>query len=226
MRRRNLKNTSITTEKEREMRELVEAIEDLKKSGVKRLIEARMREFKEAGEGPSSEVFNELCFCILTANFSADGSMRIQSEIEDGFSTLPEAQLAERLRELGHRYPKARARYIVEARKHRDSLKEIIRSFEAGAGLRDWLVEDVRGLGYKEASHFLRNIGYTDFAILDFHIVNLLVRHRLIEKPKVITKRRYLEIEGLLKEIARETNLSLGELDLYLWYMETGKVLK
>jgi len=37
---------------------------------------------------------------------------------------------------------------------------------------------------------------------------------------------KYLEIENLLREIAKETNLHLGELDLYLWYMETGKVLK
>ena len=84
----------------------------------------------------------------------------------------------------------------------------------------------MKGLGYKEASHFLRNIGFDDFAIIDFHIIDILSRYNLIEKPKALTKKRYLKIENLLKEIAKKSNLSLAELDLYLWYMETGKVLK
>ena len=88
------------------------------------------------------------------------------------------------------------------------------------------LIRNVKGIGPKEASHFLRNIGYSGFAILDFHIINILARYGLIEKPKTLTKRRYLEIEELLRSIAAKTDLSLAELDLYLWYMETGKILK
>ena len=67
-----------------------------------------------------------------------------------------------------------------------------------------------------------------DLAIIDFHIINLLSRYGLICKPKnkVLTKRRYMEIERLLSKLADKTNLKLGELDLYLWYMETGKILK
>lgn len=208
------------------MRELIETIEDLKKSEVKGLIDTRMGEFKEIGEGPSREIFKELCFCILTANFSAERSIKIQMEIGDGFLTLSESLLAEKLRELGHRYPEARARYIVEARRYKDSLKDIIKSFHGQNALREWLAENVKGIGYKEASHFLRNIGYTDFAILDFHIINLLARYDLIKRSKTLTIRRYLEIENLLREIASRSNLNLGELDLYLWYLETGKVLK
>lgn len=226
MRRRNLRNMCTTTEKQEEMRQLIRAVEDLKRSEVRGLIEARMREFREIGEGPSNEIFKELCFCILTANFSAERSIRIQKAIGDGFLTLPEPLLTEKLRELGHRYPEARARYIVGARMYKDSLKDIINSFHGQNALREWLAENVKGIGYKEASHFLRNIGYTDLAILDFHIINLLTRYNLIKKPKALTKRRYLEIEDLLRGIAEETNLSLGELDLYLWYLETGKVLK
>jgi N-glycosylase/DNA lyase len=92
--------------------------------------------------------------------------------------------------------------------------------------LREWLIAEVKGFGPKESSHFLRNVGFTDFAIIDFHIVDVLVRHGLIEKPKTVTKRRYLEIEELLRHIAKKADLNMAELDLYLWYMETGKVLK
>ena len=208
------------------MEELLGAIEALKQSEVKGLIDARIREFREIGEGASSEVFKELCFCILTANFSAERGIKIQKEIGDGFLTLPESKLAEKLKELGHRFPEARAKYIVEARTYIESLKEIIESFCSGRMLREWLAENVKGLGFKEASHFLRNIGYTDLAILDFHIIDLLVKCNLVEKPKTMTKKRYLEIEELQRKIAERSNLSLAELDLYLWYMETGKVLK
>jgi N-glycosylase/DNA lyase len=208
------------------MEELLKAIDALKQSEVRGLIDARIREFRELGEASSSEIFKELCFCILTANFSAERGIRIQKEIEDGFLTLPEAELTKKLRDLGHRYPEARAKYIVEARHYSESLKDILRSFRSERALREWLAENVKGLGLKEASHFLRNVGYTDLAILDFHIIELLAKRNLVEKTKTLTKKRYLKIEDLLKEIARSSNLSLAELDLYLWYMETGKVLK
>jgi len=206
--------------------ELLEIIQDLKRAEVGKQINSRIREFKKVGEAPSSEVFKELCFCILTANFNAERALRIQNEIDDGFLSLTEDLLRKRLKSLGYRFPSSRAGYIAGARKYRDSLKDIAGSSNDENKLREWLVKNVKGIGYKEASHFLRNIGYTDLAILDFHVINLLARCELTEKPKRLTKRRYLEIENLLREIARKTSLNLAELDLYLWYMETGKILK
>jgi len=84
----------------------------------------------------------------------------------------------------------------------------------------------VKGFGYKEASHFLRNIGFENLAIIDFHIIDSLVDAGLIEKPKTITPKKYLEIETMLKKIAEKSGMNLAELDLYLWCNETGKVLK
>lgn len=78
----------------------------------------------------------------------------------------------------------------------------------------------------KEASHFLRNIGYKNLAIIDFHILDLLEEYKLIEKPKTLSPKNYIEIENVLRELAQKTNTKLGELDLYLWYKETGKILK
>ena len=206
--------------------ELLKSLEKLKNSEIKNLVYARIKEFKEKGKKTSNELFKELCFCILTANFNAEKSIKIQEEIDDGFLTLPEHQLARKLKELGYRYPNTRAKYIVEARKYKDSLKDIINSFDDGSKLREWLVKNIKGIGYKEASHFLRNIGFTNFAIIDFHIIDTLAKHKLIEKPKTLTKKKYLEIENLLKEIGKKLKLNLAELDLYLWYIETGKILK
>jgi N-glycosylase/DNA lyase len=214
------------TNKTNSTEKLLESIETLKRSQVKQLVEARTEQFKMMRKKSSSELFKELCFCILCANFAAERSMKIQNAIGDGFLSLPEKKLAQKLRALGHRFPNVRARYIIEARKHVNSLKATIASFNDEQKLREWLTAEVKGIGLKEASHFLRNIGYTDFAILDFHIINVLDEHRLVEKPRTLTKRRYLEIEELLRHVGKNANLNLAELDLYLWYMETGKVLK
>ena len=208
------------------MKRLLQFIKKLKNSEIKNLVDTRLREFKEIGNGSSNEIFEELCFCILTANFNAERSMKIQRQIGDGFLSFSKSDLAEKLRELGHRFPNRRAEYIVDARKHEKSLKDIVKTFNHDDNLREWIVKNVKGIGYKEASHFLRNIGYTSFAIIDFHIIDVLTKHNLIEKPNVLTKRKYFEIENLLRKIAGKSNVNLAELDLYLWYMETGKILK
>ena len=205
---------------------LVTDVKKLKTSHVRELVDKRIREFKENGKKSSEEIFKELCFCILTANFNAERCIEISEKLEKDFLNLSESKLAEKMRILGYRYPKIRAKYIVEARKYAGSLKNIINSFKDENELREWLVKNVKGIGYKEASHFLRNIGYTNLAIIDFHIIDLLASYGLIEKPKIVTRRKYLEIEDLLRKLANELNLNLAELDLYLWYMETGKVLK
>ncbi len=205
----------------------------LKRSKIKNLIQKRIKEFKKIGKSSPNKIFKELCFCILTANFSAERGIEIQQKIGDGFLTLGEKSLAMKLKELGHRYPNTRAKYIISARKRKD---EIIRRVKFAVErsrpsanefeIREWLVKNVKGLGYKEASHFLRNIGYENVAIIDFHILDLLERFGIINKPKILTKGKYLDIEEILRKIAHATDLTLAELDLYLWYMETGKILK
>jgi N-glycosylase/DNA lyase len=213
-------------EKTEDKMELIKRVEALKKTRVKGLVDIRLKEFRQLGGACVEEVFKELSFCMLTANFSAERAMKIQEDVGDGFLDLPEKRLAKKLRELGHRYPNARAKFIAESRKHRDSLKGTLSSFKDQKELREWLVRNVKGLGYKEASHFLRNIGFYDLAIIDFHIVDVLEKHGMIERPKTMTKRKYMEVENVLRGIAKKAGMSLAELDLYLWYMETGKILK
>lgn len=198
----------------------------LKSKKIKGLVNKRIKEFEELRKKSSNELFKELCFCILTANCAAGKCIEIQKNISNGFLTFPKRKLANKLKELGYRFPNKRAEYVVEARKHKDSLKKIIKSFDNQSELREWLVNNIKGLGYKEASHFLRNIGFKGLAILDFHIINNLVKCKLIKKPKTFSKKKYLEIENKLRRIAKKLNLNLAELDLYLWCAETGKVLK
>jgi len=206
------------------MQDLIESIEALKNGDLRRCVDARIQEFKTMRDNPVDVLFQELCFCILTANCSAERCIRIQNEINQGFLVFSEEELGQKLKTLGYRFP-PRARHIIVSRQYCSDLPKVLRSFH-GEALREWLVEHVDGLGYKEASHFLRNIGFDDFAIIDSHIVDVLVKNGLITQPKTLTKRVYLEIEQMLKKLAKQVHLSLAELDLYLWYMETGKVLK
>jgi N-glycosylase/DNA lyase len=203
-------------------KELLDEIKKLKKSKIKRLIDKKIKEFQELGKS-KNKIFNELCFCILTANSTAERCILVQNKVGNGFIKLRKNDLIKKLKQLSCRFHTKRAGYIVEARKCCTDLFTALslNPFKA----REWLMKNVKGLGMKEASHFLRNIGFKDLAIIDFHIVDVLAKHKIIKKPKNLGK-EYIKIEEKLREIAKKAKLSLAELDLYLWYMETGKILK
>lgn len=183
------------------------------------LVQERMKELSN-----NPDWFSELCFCITTANYTSEGGIRIQKAVPD-FSIYDETQIEAVLRRHGYRFPRIRARYLFEARKHKGAL-ESLRGMADSATRRDWLAENVKGLGMKEASHFLRNVGYYDVAVIDRHILGVLAEHNVIIRPKALSPKKYLEIEGVLRKLADATGTSLGELDFYLWHMKTGKILK
>lgn len=209
--------------------DLIEQIKDLKKTSIRNVIESKIVIFSSFKDKPKEDFFFELCFCLLTANFSAKRAIEIQEKVGfEGFVFLSQEELALRLREVRYRFPNKRAEYIVLARKHLDGLKDKLFSFKTDFERRDWLVENVKGLGMKESSHFLRNVGFFDVAILDFHIIDILVENNVIEKlnNRSLSRKMYLDVESKLVEFSKELELSQGELDFYLWYLETGEVLK
>jgi N-glycosylase/DNA lyase len=194
---------------------------------VSTLVEERMRSFAQVRDDTDERLFLELCFCLLTANFQSEKSMIIHESIGQGFLSLTERSLAKRLRSLGYRFPNVRSRFIVEARAHAPLLRDVLYGERDAHERRDWLVRDIKGLGFKEASHYLRNVGVPAFPIIDRHIVAILAEHGLVADPrKPITKKRYFEIEEMMNEIASETKLDHGRLDFYLWFLTTGRVLK
>jgi N-glycosylase/DNA lyase len=204
------------------MQELVAKINEVKNSDVSTIVEQRIKEFEQV-----NDLFNELCFCLMTANFQAQKCIALQEEIDRGFHNWEEEKLRRFLKERGHRFWPQRAKHIVNARTHKPILKDLMKKDSKEA--RKWLAENVDGLGFKEASHFLRNCGKKDVAIIDFHIIDLLNNEGLISfdrRGRSLTPKVYLEIEGFLEGLAKKLGLDLARLDLYLWYIETGKVLK
>ncbi|MBT3408741.1 N-glycosylase/DNA lyase [Candidatus Woesearchaeota archaeon] len=208
------------------MKELIQQVNQLKKTEIKNIIDKRMKEFSDLNKMSNEDWFSELCFCLTTANSSQKTGAKIQNELGfSGYYNLSLKELTIKLKELGHRFYNVRSQFIFEARKNKN-IKEILSQFNDDFEKRDWLVNNVKGLGMKESSHFLRNTGHNNLAILDRHIIRALQENKLIPEFKTITKNIYLQSEKVLNKICDKTNLSQGELDLYLWYTKTGEVLK
>ena len=109
------------------------------------------------------------------------------------------------------------------------SLRKKLRSFRDPIDRRDWLAQEknIKGLGYKESSHFLRNVGLSGHAILDKHVMNCLKDLKVVDDARPpSSRRRYLETEQKLKLFAKDIGIDFDELDLVLWSMKTGEVLK
>lgn len=207
---------------------MFKSLEDLKISYEKKkqLIRQRLEEFRK--KRSEDEIFAELCFCLLTPQSkarAADKAISILSE-KNILMSGSEKQIAGILESAGVRFPQNKAKYIVEARKFQKDLKSRLNINDI-EGAREWFVENVKGLGYKEASHFLRNIGFSGLAILDRHILKNLYRLGAIsEMPKTLTRKKYLEIEGIMKRFVADTGITIDELDLLLWSEETGEIFK
>ncbi|MCX6742123.1 MAG: N-glycosylase/DNA lyase [Candidatus Pacearchaeota archaeon] len=183
----------------------------------------KLQEFKGNSGLSDEERFNELCFCILVAGSNLEQTKKAWQENKNNFQTLGYKELRKKLKESGCRF-NHRASYIVEAR---ETIKNINFNEKDHFTLREQLVKNIKGLGMKEASHFLRNLGYENFAILDTHVLKTLKENGMIKEiPKTLTKNKYLEIEKVLEKLAGKLNISQAELDLYLFYFDSKKIPK
>ncbi len=196
-------------------------------------IEGRLEDFERVGSEPKERIFEELCFCLLTPQSSAlcaDRAIRHLSRTGLLGSGTPE-EIEKVVSGCGILYANNKSRYIVEARSKLMSenpeieLSSIL--VRDGFEARERLVKNVKGLGYKEASHFLRNIGYKGLAILDRHILRTMCQSGVIEEiPKTLTKRRYLDIETKFLSYSERIGVPPDALDLVMWSGKTGRVFK
>ncbi len=197
-------------------------------------IRARLAEFREVWEAGSDErLWEELVFCIFTAGASARMGLRAIDAVRPLLMSGSHEELTNALVKV-HRYPNARSGYIVVTRNYlaedcRMRLRERLEGFSDPLARRDWLARErrIKGLGYKEASHFLRNVGFRGYAILDKHILRSLAELDVIESPQPpATRAKYLATEERLRKFARDVRINFDELDLVLWSMKTGEILK
>lgn len=206
----------------------MEKIRELKKQYENKKVEInkKLQEFKKAGKKEAEDLFIELCYCLCTPLSRAERVIRVINSENKNILLKKGKKELENLLRRHVRFHKNKSKYIIEARRLLKTLKKLPKNpFEA----REFLIEnvDVKGLSFKEASHFLRNIGYKGLAIIDGHILNCLKECCVLKtnkRPK--NKKEYFEIESKIKEFAEKIKIPVDELDLLFWSNKTGKVLK
>ncbi|GAB6887197.1 N-glycosylase/DNA lyase [Desulfothermus okinawensis JCM 13304] len=201
---------------------------------IKKQIKERLSEFKNIYiSGSDEDILYELLFCLLTPQSKAKtcwSSIENLKKIDIIYKPSYETIL-EKLNGVRFKYKKAK--YIEEAIKkfsqdHKIVIKKTLDKIGTPREIRTYLVKEIKGLGMKEASHFLRNIGKgDDLCILDRHILKNLKKYRVIEDiPRTMSNKKYIEIEEKMKEFSKKITIPLDHLDLVLWYMEAGEVFK
>ena len=215
---------------------IIDPLSKLQNSYVekKALIRNRLSEFRKIYEsGTDESIFEELVFCICTAGASAKMGLKSLEATRDILVDGSLKKLRQSLTGV-HRYPNKRPEYIVHTREYLKSeygfkLKELINSLEDPIERREFFAanKNIKGIGYKESSHFLRNIGFSGYGILDKHILNTMHEFRIIKSPKPPSKREdYLTIERKFIQLSEDVGIHVDELDLLLWSEKTGKILK
>ena len=189
----------------------------------KQQIEQRLQEFKQI---PEEEYFYELCFCLLTPQSKAHQSdFCIQELKRQDFQNKkvnPLPLLKQKIRFHNHK-----TQYLLGFKKQHKEIFQQLQKMQNAKEKREFLVKNVKGLGLKEASHFLRNIGYENLAILDRHILkNLLEFGAIKEIPKALTRNKYLEIEEQFLDFSLRMKIPLDHLDLLFWAREAGEIFK
>ena len=195
-------------------------------------IKRKLREFENVLKRSEERVFSELCFCLCTPQSRAKICEEVICRLEKN-RLLFNGNYNQILNSLkGVRFSKNKAKYIIKAREFftkngKLKIKDKIKDKDTWE-LREWLVKNIKGLGYKEATHFLRNVGLNkNLAILDRHILKNLVEFGIIKEiPKTLTRKKYFEIERKFQEFAEKIKIPLNELDLLFWSKETGEMRK
>ena len=211
-------------------------IERIKRAHAERReeIRARLAEFQDVWKfGTDEKLWEEMVFCFFTGGCSAKMGLRSIEAVRPLLLKGTHSELTDALVGV-HRYPRARAGYIVASREFLQQhcnlrLRKKLQGFEDDLARRDWLVREkrIKGLGYKEASHFLRNVGLKGYAILDKHVLRSLAELEIISDPKPPnTRLKYLTVEKQLKKLAELAEIDFDELDLVLWSLKTGEILK
>ena len=200
-------------------------------SRIAPILKERIETFNGFLEGCSqNRLFKELCFCLFTPQSKAEACWAAVEQLDQSglLWNGGKVEIAEAIRGVRFRFNKAG--YLIAARDRFISGKESLRRYVNGRpeDVRLLLVNEIKGLGMKEASHFLRNIGVgLGLAILDRHILKNLAYCGVIEAvPSTLGKSLYLEVEGKMRGFAQDTGIPMPELDLLFWYRQTGKVFK
>lgn len=201
---------------------------------LRKEIVLRLEEFRQIwNAGTEEDIFYELIFCIMTPQSKAELCWAATERIRK--KDIKKIVTPKEIQDLmtGVRFKYKKSGYILEARdkflKDNDfTIKSELSNLENVSSKRIWLLKNVKGIGFKEAAHFLRNIGFgEEIAILDRHILkNLEIFGAISSRPVSLTGEKYISIENKMKAFAKDIGIPLDHLDLLFWFREAGKIFK
>lgn len=194
---------------------------------IKPVIQERLQEFQNLSP---EQVFYELCYCLCTPQSKAEAALQVQMKLYQLDFLNRDIDPLPLLRNPHHyiRFHNQKSQRLLKVKKQWGAIASILWKEQDPQVLRSTLVKSIKGMGWKEASHFLRNIGYSSIAVLDRHILYFL-KNEFAAIPQQIeptSRKKYEEIEKIFIAIADSIGLEVPALDLFLWYLKTGKVLK
>ena len=201
---------------------------------AKSYIEQRVKHYSEVfTKGTDEAIFAELAFCIFTPQSKALSCWKAVNDLNDKnlLFTATATKIAKNINNV--RFQNNKANFLVQARQQFTSngklnIKKFLKSFDNPIILRKWIIDNIKGIGYKEAGHFLRNIGLgLDLAILDRHILRNLKFYNAIEEiPSTLTPKIYLDIEQKMINFCKDIKIPMSHMDLLMWAMQTGGIFK
>ncbi|MBE2989833.1 N-glycosylase/DNA lyase [Sneathia sp. DSM 16630] len=200
---------------------------------IKEEIDKKIDEYKEAFNYDNKDFFAEIAFCILTPQSKALNAWKIIQTLKENdlLFTADSDTLENYLNSI--RFKKTKAKRLVSLREKLSingslEAKKIIFNGDDVFKIREWLVKNIDGFGYKEASHVLRNLGFGEnIAILDRHILRNLLKLEVIDEiPKTLTPKKYMDIEEKMRKYSSKIDISMDRLDLLFWYNEVNYLFK
>ena len=193
---------------------------------LKREIKRRLEDFANV---PEEDYFYELCYCVCTPQSKAENAYQVELKLREAEFLKTPMDPTPLLEDRSHyiRFHNQKAKRLLAVRENYEVIHKLITSDLSTLDKRMWLVENVKGFGMKESSHFLRNIGHRDVAILDRHVLKHLVLCGVYkELPKVQSVKNYLAVEKIFRKFADKTGIPMDELDILFWSYESGIILK
>lgn len=190
---------------------------------------AILKRLEDFSQVPAEAYFYELCYCLLTPQSKARNAAAVVDLLQIRGFKEKEFDPTELLAAPEHyiRFHNTKARRLLTVREQIGAVQSLLQEQRSPEQERAWLVEHIGGLGMKEASHFLRNIGRRGIAILDRHIIKHLGYCGIEIEPSRIAQRKYYqETESRWREFAASEGISIDEMDLLFWSAETGEILK
>lgn len=194
---------------------------------------------KEKGIGDERYLWWELSCCLLSSQVPYSVAVAAANAIDrhgilyeqSASILLDETELSRILKDevvvdgkkRTYRFYLSRAKQLAAAHqviRACGGLKAVLCDIENMERTRDWFIQNVPGLGPKQASMFLRNIGVSyDFAIIDRHVIQYMGMMNLStnDANAALGLSGYKRDEFLLKAHAERMGVVVGLMDWAIW---------